>query len=32
MYTTTELFDLEHTMAGDYLLAYEYPWQALKGI
>lgn len=32
MYTTTELFDLEHTMAKDYLGAYEYPWQALKGI
>ena len=32
MYTTTELFNLEHTMAGDYLRAYEYPWQALKGI
>ena len=26
MYTTTELFDLEHTMAKDYLGAYEYPW------
>ena len=32
MYTTTELFDLEHTMAKDYLSGYEYPWQALKGI
>ena len=32
MYTTTELFDLEHTMAKDYLSGYEYPWQALKRI
>ena len=32
MYTTTELFDLEHTLAKDYLAGYEYPWQALKGI
>ena len=32
MYTTTELFDLEHTLAKDYLAGYDYPWQALKGI
>lgn len=32
MYTTKELFDLEHTMAGEYLARFEYPWQALKGI
>ena len=32
MYTTTELFDLEHTMAKSYLADYVYPWQALKGI
>ena len=32
MYKTTELFDLEHTMAADYLAAFEYPWQALQGI
>ena len=32
MYTTKELFDLEHTMAGEYLAGFEYPWQALKGI
>ena len=32
MYTTTQLFDLEHTMAKDYLISYGYPWQALKGI
>ena len=27
-----ELFDLNHTLAADYLAGYEYPWQALKGI
>jgi len=32
MYTTKELFDLEHTLAGEYLAQFEYPWQALKGI
>ena len=32
MYTVKELFDLEHTMAGEYLAQFEYPWQALKGI
>lgn len=32
MYTTKELFALEHTMAGEYLAQYDYPWQALKGI
>ncbi len=32
MYKTEELFDLEHTMAKDYLKQYEYPWEALKGI
>ena len=29
---TLELYDLTHTMAGDYLSGYEYPWQALAGI
>lgn len=29
---TTELFDLGHTLAGDYLARFEYPWQALDGI
>lgn len=28
----TELFDLSHTLAKDYLLQFEYGWQALKGI
>ena len=32
MYTTKELFALEHTMAGEYLAQYDYPWQALNGI
>ena len=32
MYKTEELFDLEHTLAKDYLKQYEYPWEALKGI
>ena len=32
MYKTNELFDLEHTLAKDYLKQYEYPWEALKGI
>ena len=29
---TTQLLDLTHTMAGDYLAQFEYPWQALDGI
>lgn len=29
---TDELFDLEHTIAADYLRQFEYPWQALAGI
>ncbi len=32
MYKTNELFDFEHSLAGDYLKGFEYPWQALKGI
>ena len=32
MYKTTDLFDITHSMAGNYLSDYEYPWQALKGI
>lgn len=32
MIRTTDLFDLEHTLAKDYLSAFLYPWQALKGI
>lgn len=29
---TTGLFDLGHTLAGDYLARFTYPWQALDGI
>ena len=29
---TSGLFDLSHTLAGDYLARFEYPWQALDGI
>ncbi len=28
----TELYDLTHTVAADYLRGYTYPWEALKGI
>lgn len=27
-----DLYDLDHTLAKDYLSQYEYPWQALAGI
>lgn len=29
---TVDLLDLTHTIAGDYLAEFEYPWQALDGI
>ncbi len=32
MIKITDLFDLTHTLAKDYLLNFEYPWQALSGI
>ena len=32
MVTVKELYDLEHTLAGEYLAAFTYPWEALKGI
>lgn len=32
MYKTKDLFNLDKTMAKEYLGQYEYPWQALKGI
>ena len=32
MLKTSDLFDLSHTLAGDYLAGFEYPWLALKGI
>ena len=28
----TQLLDLTHTLAGDYLAQFEYPWEALAGI
>ena len=30
--TIAELYDLEHTLAADYLQRFIYPWEALKGI
>lgn len=32
MYTIQDLYDLEHTIAKDYLLQFTYPWEALGGI
>lgn len=32
MYKISELYDLEHSIAGEYLSGFEYPWEALKGI
>ena len=32
MYTTRELYDLDHSIAGSYLAAFQYPWEALAGI
>ena len=32
MLKTTDLFDLTHSTAGNYLSQFDYPWQALKGI
>ncbi len=32
MMKTCDLLDLSHTLAGDYLRQFEYPWQALDGI
>ena len=32
MYTTKNLFDLDHTIAKEYLEKYEYPWEALPEI
>ena len=32
MFTIPELYDLEHTLARDYLSGFTYPWAALKGI
>ncbi len=32
MLTIANLYDLSHSMAGNYLLQFHYPWEALKGI
>lgn len=32
MYTVVELYDLDHTLAAEYLRGFTYPWEALKGI
>ena len=32
MIKIAELFDLEHTLAKEYLSSFTYPWEALKGI
>ena len=32
MYTISDLYSLEHTLAKDYLAQFTYPWEALKGI
>ncbi len=32
MYRISELYDLSHTLAADYLKQFTYPWEALKGI
>ena len=32
MYTIKDLYDLDHTLAADYLKQFTYPWEALSGI
>ena len=32
MMRIAELYDLSHTLAGNYLKNFQYPWEALKGI
>ena len=32
MYTIPELYDLDHSLASDYLKGFTYPWEALAGI
>ena len=32
MYTINDLYDLNHTLAKEYLKNFTYPWEALKGI
>ena len=32
MYTITQMYDLDHTLAKPYLEQFTYPWEALKGL
>ena len=32
MLTVTELYSLDHSLAGEYLKQFTYPWEALAGI
>lgn len=32
MYTIADMYDLSHSLAGEYLNSFTYPWEALKGI
>ena len=32
LYTITDLYDLEHTLAKGFLAGFTYPWEALSGI
>jgi NDP-sugar pyrophosphorylase family protein len=32
MYTIKDMYDLDHTLAADYLSQFTYPWEALSGI
>ena len=32
MYTIKDMYDLDHTLAADYLSQFTYPWEALGGI
>ncbi len=32
MYTIKDMYDLDHTLAAEYLAGFTYPWEALKGI
>ena len=32
MYSISDLYDLEHTLAKEFLAGFQYPWEALKGI
>ena len=32
MYTISDLYDLQHTLAADYLRGFTYPWEALEGL